>query len=107
MIVIKTEIRKATTKDLLYAAGCLKFGIVYYLQDPVKRTISGPYCLDKYHNSKILENYYNSGLIYVPVIDFSFDVANNLQQLDYKKNCEIKGINKITPAEYFKAFDSK
>ena len=84
-IAFTTEIRPATTHDLMYCAGTLKINAIYYIQDPKSRKLSGPYCLHKFTNSKVLENYYNSGCIYVPVIDFNFDIQENLQQQGFQK----------------------
>lgn len=85
MIAITTHIRLATTHDLLYGPGLLKIGEPYFIKHPTKQTISGPYIIDKYHSSTKLKEYYKTKCIYVPVIDFDFDIANNLQQKDFKK----------------------
>lgn len=93
MIAITTHIRLATTQDLLYAAGCLKHGEPYFIKHPETCKISGPYIIDKYHNSKKIEDYYKAKCVYVPVIDFDFDIQNNLQQKDFKTQQEFLNIN--------------
>lgn len=90
MITITTHIRLAKSTDLLIASGCLKFGEPYFIKHPKTCKISGPYIIDKYHNSQKLEEYYKAKCIYVPVIDFDFDIQNNLQQKDFKKTQELK-----------------
>lgn len=94
MIAITTYIRLAKSTDLLLAPGLLKFGQPYFIKHLKTCEISGPYIIDKYHNSKTLETYYKSKNIYVPVIDFDFDIVNNLQQQDFKIKREIEEYNK-------------
>lgn len=92
MRTIYVNIRLAVTQDLLIAAGVFKLGTIYYIKHPKTHIVSGPYVLDKYHNSKKLEAYYHAKCIYVPVIDFDFDIANNLQQKDLKHQIETSSL---------------
>lgn len=83
------ELRLAKTQDLMYCASTFKIDTIYYLKNPKTKTFSGPYVLHKFTNSKILESYYNSQCIYVPVMDFDFDIEMKLQQKDFKKEQEL------------------
>ncbi|TXE18595.1 hypothetical protein ES692_06010 [Psychroserpens burtonensis] len=80
----KVELQLAKKTDLLHAAGLLKFGTIYYLKHSKTHLLSGPYVLDKFHNSTKLKDYFQSNSIYVPLVDFDFDINNNLQQVDFK-----------------------
>lgn len=84
------ELRPAKTQDLMYCAATFKIDTVYYLMNPESRKLSGPYVLHKYTNSKVLERYYNSKCVYVPIMDFDFDIEMNLQQKEFKKEQELK-----------------
>lgn len=79
-----TRIRLAKKTDLLHAPGCLKIGDPYYIKHPKTHKLSGPYVITKYTSSKKMQEYFNCQCVYVPVIDFDFDIQQGLQQLDFK-----------------------
>jgi hypothetical protein len=85
IITHKVELRLAKKTDLLHKAGLLKFGEIYYIKDPNTHKLNGPHVLDKYHNSTVLKDYFNSRSIYVPLVDFCFEIAHQVQQVDFKK----------------------
>ncbi|MFC0605914.1 hypothetical protein [Winogradskyella pulchriflava] len=83
-IEITTAIQRAKNNDLLVKQGLLKLGQPYYILSEDGTKFSGVHVIDQFHNYEKLKDLQLKQRIYVPVIEFSEEITNTLQQQDLK-----------------------